>query len=134
MVYKSYIFISKVGYRSYLLSSASWNICTVFFLPRGQSIGLWSPLIILTSCRSLVNMLTLRYKLHGKEKPHERDNSEPRTTNTQPSTPPPPPKPNKAYTGISICPQPSQCPYKPVQGFFAVQTLCPRPVPYSSIY
>jgi len=53
---------------------------------------------------------------------------------TTPSPPPPGKKPNKAYTGISICPQTSQCAYKPVQGFFAVQTLCPRPAPYSSKY
>jgi hypothetical protein len=91
-------------------------------------------LIILTSCRSLVNMLTLRYKLHGKEKPYERDNSEPHTPQTHNPAPPPPPKPNKAHMGISICPQTSQCPYKQVQSFFAVETLCPRPVPYSSIY
>jgi len=79
-------------------------------------------------------MLTLRYKLHGKEKPRERDSSEPTRHKHTARHPPPPAKPNKAYTGISICPQTSQCPYKPVLGFFPVQTLYPRPVPYSSIY
>jgi hypothetical protein len=38
-------------------------------------------------------MLTLRYKLHGKEKPHERDNGEPHKPQTH--NPVPPPLPHK---------------------------------------
>jgi hypothetical protein len=41
MVYKSYIFISKVGYRPYLLSSASWNICPATILAPQRAVN-WS--------------------------------------------------------------------------------------------
>jgi hypothetical protein len=115
--------------------SASWNICPVTILPPQRAVN-WSLISIhyFNKLQKLSKPADFEIQAAWKRKaPWNRQQWTPHTTNTQPGTPSPP-QPNKAYTGISIRHQTSQCPYKPVQGFFAVETLCPRPVPYSSIY
>lgn len=90
MVYKSYIFISKVGYRSYMLSSTSWNICPVTILPPQRAVS-WSLISIdyFNKLQKFSEHADFEIQAAWKRKPPwKRQQWTPHTTNTQPGTPP----------------------------------------------